>query len=119
MKNSGQFSIDADALEKEALNMDNGLDKSVRKTKLSQAQKLRNQAGIINQSLKKAGDKVISKEELRKKDPTVVGLLEEMYPDKSGGELAMLFQRTFDNPGDQDFIDFNNKFQENMVETKK
>jgi hypothetical protein len=112
MKNAGQFTVNADALEKEAMDITNGLDFSVRRSKMLEAQNLRNQAGLINQSIKTVGDRVINKEELRKKDPTLVGVLEEMYPDKSGGELAILFQRTFDNPGDQDFIDFETKFNQ-------
>jgi hypothetical protein len=110
MKNAGQFSTNADALEKEALDATNGLEFSVRKSKMLEAQNLRNQAGMINQSLRNAGDKVINKEELRKKDPTLFGMLEELSPNKSGGELAIMFQRTFDNPLDQDYQDFANKF---------
>ena len=112
MKTAGQFNTDASALEKEAYDLNNGLDKSVRKTKLAQAQNLRNQAGLITQSVTSAGNKVVNKDELRKKDPTLFNVLEELYPNKSGGEIAILFQRTFDNPDDQDFIDFENKFNQ-------
>jgi hypothetical protein len=112
MKNAGQFVVNAEALEKEAKDITNGLEFSVRRSKMLEAQNLRNQAGFIQQSIKGAGDQVINKEELRKKDPTLFNVLEELYPNKSGGEIAVLFQRTFDNPDDQDFIDFENKFNQ-------
>jgi hypothetical protein len=112
LKTAGQFTTNADALEAEAKDLNNGLDKSVRRSKILQAQSLRNQAGIINQSVVTAGNRGVSMDQLRAQDPKVFAVLEELYPNRTAGEMAVMIQRTFDNDKDQDFRDFENKFQE-------
>lgn len=112
LETAGQFTTNAAALEAEATDPNNGLDKSVRRRKMLEAQSLRNQAGIINQSVVTAGNNGVSMDQLRAQDPTIFSILEELYPNRSAGEMAIMIQRTFDNDRDQDYRDFENKFYE-------
>lgn len=104
------YTTEAEALENEA--KDYTLSQTVRQQKLQKAQALRNKANMINQNIVKAGNMSFSIDQMKKQDPTLIGVLHAMYPTSSAGELALMFQRTFDNPKDQDFIDFKNKFEE-------
>ena len=56
--------------------------------------------------IKTAADKSISMGDLDKIDKTTFDVLREMYPQASSGELYLLSQRTFDRPGEQDYMDF-------------
>jgi ribosomal protein S18 len=104
------YTTQAESLENEA--KDYTISQTVRQQKLQQAQALRNKANMINQNIVKAGNMSFSIDQMKKQDPTLIGVLHAMYPTSSAGELALMFQRTFDNPKDQDFIDFKNKFEE-------
>lgn len=101
---AGNYIASAEALENEA--KDYTLSQTVRQQKLQQAQALRNKAGIINQNIAKAGDMSYSIAELDKADPYIMTVLKEMYPGKTAGEYGLLLNRTFDNPKDQDYKDF-------------
>jgi hypothetical protein len=106
LKTAGDFTSQATALEEEA--KDWSISTTVRQTKLAQAQALRNKANMIQQNISKAGNMSYSVAELDKADPYIMTVLKEMYPGKSAGEYGLLLQRTFDNPLDQDYIDFKN-----------
>lgn len=106
LKTAGDFTSQATALEEEA--KDWSISPTVRQTKLAQAQALRNKANMIQQNISKAGNMSYSVAELDKADPYIMTVLKEMYPGKSAGEYGLLLQRTFDNPLDQDYIDFKN-----------
>jgi hypothetical protein len=112
LETAEQFTVNAAALEAEALDPNNGLDKSVRRRKTLEAQSLRNQAGIIKQTVVTAGNKGVTMDQLRAQDPTIFSVLEELYPNRTPGEMAIMIQRTFDNDRDQDYRDFENKFYE-------
>jgi hypothetical protein len=60
---------------------------------------------VYNQ-IKTAADNSISMDDLYRSDRKTFELLKEMYPQASSGELYLLAQRTFDTPGEQDYIDF-------------
>lgn len=94
----------AEALENEA--KDYSISQTVRQQKLQAAQSLRNKAGVINQNIAKAGNMSYSISELDKADPYIMTVLKEMYPGKTAGEYGLLLNRTFDNPLDQDYKDF-------------
>jgi uncharacterized coiled-coil protein SlyX len=91
---------------------DQNLSETVRNEALQRAEKYRIQAQIQQQNIIDAGTQSFSIEKMKKQDPTLIGVLHAMYPTASAGELALKFQQTFDNPKDQDYIDFKNKFKE-------
>jgi hypothetical protein len=64
----------------------------------------------MQQFIKQATDMSISVSDIEKKDPTLIGLLKEMTPNATSGDLAIAMHRIFDNPLDQDYQDYQNKF---------
>jgi hypothetical protein len=98
----------ADRLEKEASAP--GLAQDIVEQKRAQASSLRIDANRMQQFIKQATDMSISVSDIEKKDPTLIGLLKEMNPNATSGDLAIAMHRTFDNPLDQDYQDFQNRF---------
>lgn len=95
-------------LEKEATDM--GLSLQVRQEKLKQAANLKKQASLIEQNIIKAGDMAFTAADLQKTDSMIMDVVKDLYPGKSAGEYGLILKRVFDNPNDQDFMDFRQKF---------
>lgn len=104
--------LNSRAAEEEKLAQDTSLSETERNAALLRAEKYRIQAKTQQQHIIDAGNQSFSIEQMKKQDPTLIGVLHAMYPTSSAGELALKFQQTFDNPKDQDYKDFENKFIE-------
>lgn len=89
---------------------DPNMSSIVKQSKLAMAAGYRNQSKLINQNLATAGNMSYSMHELESTDSNIMSVLKDLYPGKTPGEYGVLLQRTFDNPGDQDYIDFVNKW---------
>jgi hypothetical protein len=69
------------------------------------------QAQRIETSLKEASDAAISMVALEKADPKIIAVFKSLMPkDATAGDIYQQLQRTFDNPNDQDYIDFKTAF---------
>jgi len=110
MKVAGDKDRMAQELEQKAGDLNNGLSTTVRQSMLAQAQNLRTEAGLINQNIKKAGDLAFNVNDLQKTDSMIMDVIKDLYPGKSAGEYGLILKRVFDNPNDQDFKDFKQKF---------
>jgi hypothetical protein len=65
----------------------------------------------VRQDIINAGNKSFTMDELTKTNPKTFEVLKELYPWASQGELYLKAQETFDNTGDQDYMDFENKWK--------
>lgn len=110
MKVAGDKDRLAQELEQKAADKNNGLAQSVRQDMLRQAANLRTEAGLINQNIKQAGDLAFNVNDLQKTDSMIMDVIKDLYPGKSAGEYGLILKRVFDNPNDQDFKDFQQKF---------
>jgi len=104
--------LNAMIVDAEKTASDQNLSETVRNEALQRAEKYRIQAQIQQQHIVDAGTQSFSIAQMKKQDPTLIGVLNAMYPTASAGELALKFQQTFDNPKDQDYMDFKAKFKE-------
>jgi hypothetical protein len=100
------------AADAEKIAGDQTLSETERNAALLRAEKYRIQAKSQQQHIIEAGNQSFSIEKMKKQDPTLIGVLHAMYPTASAGELALKFQQTFDNPKDQDYMDFAAKFEQ-------
>lgn len=98
----------ADRLDQEA--NASGLAQDIVDQKRAQASSLRIDANRMQQFIKQATDMSISVNDIEKKDPTLIGLIKEMTPNATSGDIAIAMHRIFDNPLDQDYQDYQNKF---------
>jgi hypothetical protein len=57
-----------------------------------------------------AANNTIRMDDLRRKDPTLIDMFVDMMPNAKPGEIYVQLQRTFDNRNDQDWRDFESKF---------
>jgi hypothetical protein len=62
--------------------------------------------------LKEASDKSISMVDLEKQDPKIVRVFKSLMPNATAGDIYQQLQRTFDNPNDQDYIQFKAQFDQ-------
>lgn len=95
------------------------LERQLQDPSLSQAARDELQSGIINakrdreraqNQIRDAANKAISMADLEKQDPTLINIFKERMPGATAGDIYAEMQRTFDNKGDQDYIDFKNAF---------
>jgi len=66
----------------------------------------------VRQDIINAGNKSFTMDELTKTNPKAFEVLKAMYPWASQGELYLKAQETFDNKGDQDYMDFENAYKQ-------
>jgi hypothetical protein len=104
----------ATKLEKEA--QDTSLDPKVREEKLRSAKRFRDQASTIEQHIAQATDASYTIADFEKQDPTLFGIIKEMYPGKTAGEYAVIMARTFDSAWDQDYQNFEKAFDKKYGE---
>jgi hypothetical protein len=114
LKNARGFIEQATILEKEAA--DTSLDPAVKAEKLAAAKKFRDRASIIEQHVAKAGNATYTLADFEKQDPTLFGVIKEMYPGKTAGEYAVIMARTFDSAWDQDYKNFESTFDKKYGE---
>ena len=73
----------------------------------------------IRQDIINAGNKSFTMDELTKENPKVFEALRALYPWASQGELYLKAQETFDNKGDQDYMDFQKVYKEKFGNTNE
>lgn len=66
----------------------------------------------LESQIKEAARKSISYNDLEKQDPTLIKAMSEFYNTKDAGEIYLKMQQVFDNPGDQDYLNFQTKFNQ-------
>jgi hypothetical protein len=97
------------------------LERQLQDTSLSQAAKDEIQAGIVTakrdreraqNQIQDAASKAITMADLEKQDPKLIATFKQMMPGATAGQIYQQIQRTFDNSGDQDFIDFQTAFDQ-------
>jgi hypothetical protein len=66
--------------------------------------------------IKEGARKSISYDELQKQDPTLINALSEYLGTKDVGTIYLKMQQIFDNPGDQDYLNFQTKFNQKYGE---
>jgi hypothetical protein len=64
----------------------------------------------LERTLKVAANEAITLADLEKQDPTLIGVLKDFYGTNKGGDIYTYMQTTFDNVGDQDYMDFEKAF---------
>lgn len=75
----------------------------------------RDQADLIRQQMVTAANSAITEKDIIESSPDAwktYNVMKELYPYAKPGEIYVKIQETFDNTGDQDYIDFQNKFKE-------
>lgn len=75
----------------------------------------RDQADLIRQQMITAANSAITEKDIIDSSPDAwktYNIMKELYPYAKPGEIYVKIQETFDNTGDQDYIDFQNKFKE-------
>ncbi len=75
-----------------------------------QVKGLKNDRKNIEAQIIAATNRSLTFNELRKQDPTLIDAMAEFYGTKDAGELYVKLQQTFDNTGDQDYLNFQSKF---------
>ena len=75
----------------------------------------RDQADLIRQQMVTAANSTITEKDIIESSPDAwktYNIMKELYPYAKPGEIYVRLQETFDNTGDQDYINFQNKFKE-------
>ncbi len=75
----------------------------------------RDQADLIRQQMVTAANSAITEKDIIESSPDAwktYNVMKELYPYAKPGEIYVKIQETFDNTGDQDYIDFQNKFKQ-------
>lgn len=70
----------------------------------------------LESQIKEGARKSISYTDLEKQDPTLIKAMSEFYNTKDAGEIYLKIQQVFDNPGDQDYLNFQTKFNQKYGE---
>lgn len=95
------------------------LDKELARTDLSED--LRNQftsqkntaireKSRVESQMAEAVNKAITMADLERQDPKLIATLRKMYPTYTAGQIYQELRKTFDNPGDQDFMTYEAEF---------
>jgi len=71
----------------------------------------------VESQLQIASNKAINMAELERQDPNIISVLKRMMPGASAGDIYQQLLRTFDNPGDQDYKDFEKIFNSTFRDT--
>jgi len=69
-----------------------------------------NEKSRVEGQIRAAADKAISMPSLERQDPTLIGVFKEMMPGATSGQIYTQLQKTFDNKGDQDYINYQTAF---------
>lgn len=69
-----------------------------------------NSKSRVTAQMKEAADSAVSMADLQSIDPKITGVVKAMFPSYTSGDIYTEIQRIFDNTGDQDYMDFQAKF---------
>lgn len=69
-----------------------------------------NERSRIQGQLAAAVNKAITMADLERQDPKLIATFKQMMPGATAGQIYQQIQKTFDNPNDQDYKDFQAKF---------
>jgi hypothetical protein len=95
------------------------LENQLKNTSLSQAAKDDLEAAIVTakrdkeraqNQIRDAATRAISMGDLEKQDPTLIGVFKDKMKGATSGDIYAAIERTFDNVGDQDYIEFKTAF---------
>lgn len=100
------------AQEKLKASQDMTLSEGAREKALDEYNYFMGENEQIRQDIINAGNKSFTMDELTKENPKVFEALRSLYPSASQGELYLKAQETFDNQGDQDYMDFQKVYKE-------
>jgi hypothetical protein len=65
----------------------------------------------VESQMAEAASKAITMSALERQDPKLIAIFRKKNPNASAGQIYQELQRTFDNPGDQDYITFKSEFE--------
>lgn len=99
------------ALTAEIQNADkNGYSDEIKANLNNSLNSLINSKNRVLSQMKEAADASVSMADLESIDKKIVGVVRAMAPNASSGDIYTEIQRIFDNPGDQDYINFQAEF---------
>jgi hypothetical protein len=105
------------AQEKLKMSQDMALSEGARAKALEEYNSYMGDNEQIKSELINAANKVVTFDDIKAQDEKSYETLKALYPWASAGELYLKAIETFDSPGDQDFIDFQNKYKEKFGNT--
>ena len=91
---SGKTPMSSDSLSK----LQSDLDSSI------------NEKSRVQGQVTAAASRAISMSDLERRDPKLIAMFRANNPSATAGQIYQELQRTFDNPGDQDYIKFKGQF---------
>ena len=91
---SGKTPMSSDSLSK----LQSDLDSSI------------NEKSRVQGQLAAASDKAISMSDLERQDPKLIATFRQLLPGATAGQIYTQLQRTFDNPNEQDYMEFQTAF---------
>jgi hypothetical protein len=98
------------ALEKEIADNKGTMSPDMLSTKQAALNANINERSRVQGQLTAAADKAIKMSDLEKQDSKLIATFRQMMPGATAGQIYQQMQRTFDNAGDQDYIDFQTVF---------
>lgn len=114
-KNSNIRSNVSQAENLEAFANTVGADADTKAKLLTQAKALRQNAAIIQQQILSAANLTITEKDITggtSNGQKIYDVMKTLYPWAKPGDIYLKLHQTFDNPGDQDYIDFQNKWKD-------
>lgn len=91
-----------------------GVDDDTKGKLMTQAKALRQNAAIIQQQIVSAANFAITEKDIisgTKNGQKIYDVMKTLYPWAKPGDIYLKLQQTFDNPGDQDYMDFQNTWK--------
>jgi hypothetical protein len=92
-----------------------GVDADTKAKLMTQAKALRQNATIIQQQIVSAANLAITEKDITSGTPEgkkIYDTMKALHPWAKPGDIYLKLQQTFDNTGDQDYMDFQNKYKE-------
>ncbi len=86
------------------------VDATVLAERRKELKTLKNDRVTIEAQIAEAARNTLTYDELRKQDPTLIDAMAEFYGTKDAGTLYLKLNQVFDNTGDQDYLNFKQKF---------
>ena len=69
-----------------------------------------NEKSRVESQMTEAANKAITMADLERQDPKLIGMFKEKMPGATAGQIYQQLQKTFDNPNDQEYKDFQSSF---------
>lgn len=91
-----------------------GVDQDTKNKLMTQAKALRQDATVIQQQIVSAANLTITEKDIvsgTSNGQKIYDVMKALYPWAKPGDIYLKLQETFDNPGDQDYMDFQNTWK--------